>query len=504
MKLGRNWLNWMLPTMCLNGVLIFAQEPQVANVDVKPVDAKAVEVKELPGAQQAPTATVDTQKPSVPGTVVDRLQLGSVLAHAADPPLTGLVARVEGSEEGGGQGKYWIGLICNPPSEGLRVQLDLPAEVGLIVDEVTDGGPAMKAGIQRHDLLLSMALTNKPMEPAPQIRSRADLVNQVQAAENNPIKIEFLRRGRKQMLEVIPVERPKTPPLHPHVNVQYFPVHSYPVDQIYQITTPNPVTPPPIARYFAGPMVFQAAPPLPDGMSIEYHDFTNGQPERVTVKRGDQTWEALFTELGKLPQDVRAIVSQQVEARRMTRTTFAADAMAFNRGPGGSSAVVIAHGPGIVLPNDVTVTIVRHGSEPARVNIKKGDQSWDATDKELGKLPEEIRPYAEMSLTGHVIPERIRARGAIYATTTTPFPETAGVQPWNAPVGKSGAAGGAMIYPPHTAVRPGPTVVQPVPTVTAGIRTREKVQNDVERQLKELTETVEKLRQAVEKSQSKQ
>jgi hypothetical protein len=50
------------------------------------------------------------------------------------------------------------------------------------------------------------------------------------------------------------------------------------------------------------------------------------------------------------------------------------------------------------LPDDTTVVITRHGNDPAKIVVEKGQQRWEATDQELNKLPAEVRPYVERML----------------------------------------------------------------------------------------------------------
>ena len=52
--------------------------------------------------------------------------------------------------------KYWIGLLGGSitPDNPLRAHLDLPENQGLIVANVVPDGPAAKAGLKQHDILL--------------------------------------------------------------------------------------------------------------------------------------------------------------------------------------------------------------------------------------------------------------------------------------------------------------------------------------------------------------
>jgi membrane-associated protease RseP (regulator of RpoE activity) len=63
-------------------------------------------------------------------------------------------------------------------------------------------------------------------------------------------------------------------------------------------------------------------------------------------------------------------------------------------------------GPGVVvrsepapLPDDMKITVEREGKKPAKITVKRGDDSWGATgEKEIDTLPEVARPYARQML----------------------------------------------------------------------------------------------------------
>ena len=52
------------------------------------------------------------------------------------------------------------------------------------------------------------------------------------------------------------------------------------------------------------------------------------------------------------------------------------------------------------LPDDFEVKMSRKGSEPAKIEIKYGDQSFSVTSDDVKELPEDIRIYLQQSLTG--------------------------------------------------------------------------------------------------------
>lgn len=50
------------------------------------------------------------------------------------------------------------------------------------------------------------------------------------------------------------------------------------------------------------------------------------------------------------------------------------------------------------LPGNMTVIITKQGAQPAKIHVQRDDQKWDLTEKELGKLPDDVRPYIERML----------------------------------------------------------------------------------------------------------
>lgn len=58
-------------------------------------------------------------------------------------------------------------------------------------------------------------------------------------------------------------------------------------------------------------------------------------------------------------------------------------------------AVVAPRAP---LPNGVSISISRTNNDPAKISIKRGSESWEITDRELNKLPADLRPHVEAML----------------------------------------------------------------------------------------------------------
>jgi hypothetical protein len=50
------------------------------------------------------------------------------------------------------------------------------------------------------------------------------------------------------------------------------------------------------------------------------------------------------------------------------------------------------------LPANMSVFISKEGDQPAKIVVKRGDQKWEVTEKELDKLPADVRPHVERML----------------------------------------------------------------------------------------------------------
>lgn len=56
------------------------------------------------------------------------------------------------------------------------------------------------------------------------------------------------------------------------------------------------------------------------------------------------------------------------------------------------------------LPANMSISITKTGDKPADIVVKMGDEKWEVTEKDLGKLPEKVRPYVERMLGTTVAP----------------------------------------------------------------------------------------------------
>ncbi len=50
------------------------------------------------------------------------------------------------------------------------------------------------------------------------------------------------------------------------------------------------------------------------------------------------------------------------------------------------------------FPDDLNITVRKHGKSPAEIEVKKGDQTWTVKEDDLGALADEVRPQVEAFL----------------------------------------------------------------------------------------------------------
>lgn len=96
--------------------------------------------------------------------------------------------------------EFWIGATVEPVAPILREQLDIPAGQGLTVSRLVDDAPAVRGGLQVHDVILTLDGEAVP--------DAAGLVARVGKAGTKPLTFEILRAGEKRPVAVTPEKRP--------------------------------------------------------------------------------------------------------------------------------------------------------------------------------------------------------------------------------------------------------------------------------------------------------
>jgi hypothetical protein len=61
--------------------------------------------------------------------------------------------------------------------------------------------------------------------------------------------------------------------------------------------------------------------------------------------------------------------------------------------------VILPPAPGAeALPENLSITVTRSGKQPAKITVNRGKDHWEVTEKELDKLPADVRPHVERLL----------------------------------------------------------------------------------------------------------
>lgn len=93
-------------------------------------------------------------------------------------------------------GRAWLGVSVRPAPDALRDQLGLAADEGVVVEAIAADGPAAKAGMRVHDIVLS--LDEAKLSDADDLR--AELKRREPGAS---VTLELLRKGQKSTESIL-------------------------------------------------------------------------------------------------------------------------------------------------------------------------------------------------------------------------------------------------------------------------------------------------------------
>ena len=201
---------------------------------------------------------------------------------------------------------YQIDVRVAPVPPALNAQLKLDGK-GLVVEGVEEAGPAAAAGIQSHDILISV--NDKSIDGA------KDLMKSLQDSQGKPLTIKLLRAGEPQEVTVTPKQRSSvTADLRfptEEVEVEIHKLESKireklkdaGLDVRMQLLRPAHVLPPG-AR-------FSVVSDIPDDVTIMI-EKKGDSAAKITIKKGDETWAATEVDLDKLPAEVRPHVERML------------------------------------------------------------------------------------------------------------------------------------------------------------------------------------------------
>lgn len=197
-------------------------------------------------------------------------------------------------------GGKWIGVACTPLSPALQAQLGL--KDGVMVERVADDSPAKKAGLKPYDIILEV--NGKRVEGVEMLTKAVD--------GKKSLAMTVMSGGKKRNVELTPADRPKVDSSiagAKDLSIIERELSSGELDKIRELLkdrTDFRVIRPGIR--LNGPLGVEG------GLSISINK-TNDGPAKITVKKGDKTWEVTEDSLDKLPKDIRKHVEGMVKGK---------------------------------------------------------------------------------------------------------------------------------------------------------------------------------------------
>lgn len=96
----------------------------------------------------------------------------------------------------------WIGVSIQPVNEIVAKNFGLPSAKGILVGDVTAGGPAAKAGLEKGDIILEF--NGQPVSDVAELRWAV-----ASTAPNTPVNLKLFRNGKEMQLPVTLGELPE-------------------------------------------------------------------------------------------------------------------------------------------------------------------------------------------------------------------------------------------------------------------------------------------------------
>jgi membrane-associated protease RseP (regulator of RpoE activity) len=236
--------------------------------------------------------------------------LSGALVQAQEAQRAERIVVIADKDEEGKPGGYWLGVQCTPPSDALRAQLDLPEGHGLVIEQVIPDSPAAKAGLEKHDVLLSAG--GKALD---EVGALSKIVSE---SEGKELALDLIRKGKKLTIQVTPGQRPKDqeglferlPMELDHEVIKWLQrfrqgaIDGQPGERLFGFDFARPGVI--VGRIHADVLE------LPKNTTISITK-TGDSPAKITVRQDDKTYETTEDKLDALPENVRGYVQRMLK-----------------------------------------------------------------------------------------------------------------------------------------------------------------------------------------------
>jgi len=235
----------------------------------------------------------------------DDTQLEGKIVRISPDPVKVSEETVE-DETAAGEAIYWIGISGRGvESAVLRTQLQLAADMGVVVEQVVSDSPADKAGLRRHDIILRAN--------GKAVHGMTVLQEYVRKHQAKPLELKFLRLGKEETVVVVPEEQPQKLAKQGPRSRNDFGGHPDGMRNLLeQLQRQGGLRMAPRAPFPAPRRGFGT---LPGGVSVSIQRENNG-PAKITVKQGDKTWHVVEGDLesiDRLPEELRPYVQRMLQ-----------------------------------------------------------------------------------------------------------------------------------------------------------------------------------------------
>jgi membrane-associated protease RseP (regulator of RpoE activity) len=253
-------------------------------------------------------------------------------AEAKDPPeARRVIVNFSASS------KYWLDMKLTNVSKALDAQLGLDG-AGALVTDVGGDGPAAKAGVKAHDILL--AVGDKPIEKL------SDVLDEVEKSLGKEVSLKVLRAGKEMTLAITPVERSAAPLPRTEIktnvltlrrlgdlDIEFEKLEEKIRDKLDNAGLDVRMLLIEPGKFIPHGTGFEVDKPadLPDDLSVQITK-TGKKPAQIEVKQGDKTWTVTEEKLDELPEEVRGHVKSLL-GRSPVRFTLSVPGATFIQPP---------------------------------------------------------------------------------------------------------------------------------------------------------------------------